>query len=510
MGTCYSKSGHDAAESNTRSPPIPKDSAGGRHQPNGSLYVYKPVKDQSGQPASASQSSAVSGQEKGEEVKINTIDSGIESLISSQCNKETKELAENSELREATDTFELIDNGPCACGENCEINGHCKFEYLTKLPESNVDWTSASRSSAAKLPPQPRRPYETSVIHRKPKCKGRIERKSSRLSWKSTDSLDWTRTMVTSMDRATSQVSDIFVDDVSLHAPLAHFDSIEFSGEDRDGDSVSISKYGPKSMTAANDSNVDISSTNCSSSVLPGNQRCMSVCEKNIENKDRFSVQSTDNILLATRESKLQDLVKKQLSNQSLLGSREGDSSSTAGSLLCLPANSEVTSFVVDGKEVVLIDADTFSQVMDEIALLKMKLGQLTSVIQTESLSYCNRGCVHSAIWPSGTMDTNYSYERGSLSGVPALMNSDDQLLTVSPPSERLSTASFDMAPYSPEMSHIKDCPTEIPEPAPPETPAGEFSPTTISSNTVTESTTVADSLHAASSSSQETKTTNT
>ncbi|XP_036361896.1 uncharacterized protein LOC115219086 isoform X4 [Octopus sinensis] len=490
MGTCYSKSGHDAAESNTRSPPIPKDSAGGRHQPNGSLYVYKPVKDQSGQPASASQSSAVSGQEKGEEVKINTIDSGIESLISSQCNKETKELAENSELREATDTFELIDNGPCACGENCEINGHCKFEYLTKLPESNVDWTSASRSSAAKLPPQPRRPYETSVIHRKPKCKGRIERKSSRLSWKSTDSLDWTRTMVTSMDRATSQVSDIFVDDVSLHAPLAHFDSIEFSGEDRDGDSVSISKYGPKSTTAANDSNVDISSTNCSSSVLPGNQRCMSVCEKNIENKDRFSVQSTDNILLATRESKLQDLVKKQLSNQSLLGSREGDSSSTAGSLLCLPANSEVTSFVVDGKEVVLIDADTFSQVMDEIALLKMKLGQLTSVIQT--------------------MDTNYSYERGSLSGVPALMNSDDQLLTVSPPSERLSTASFDMAPYSPEMSHIKDCPTEIPEPAPPETPAGEFSPTTISSNTVTESTTVADSLHAASSSSQETKTTNT
>ncbi|XP_036361909.1 uncharacterized protein LOC115219086 isoform X6 [Octopus sinensis] len=459
MGTCYSKSGHDAAESNTRSPPIPKDSAGGRHQPNGSLYVYKPVKDQSGQPASASQSSAVSGQEKGEEVKINTIDSGIESLISSQCNKETKELAENSELREATDTFELIDNGPCACGENCEINGHCKFEYLTKLPESNVDWTSASRSSAAKLPPQPRRPYETSVIHRKPKCKGRIERKSSRLSWKSTDSLDWTRTMVTSMDRATSQVSDIFVDDVSLHAPLAHFDSIEFSGEDRDGDSVSISKYGPKSTTAANDSNVDISSTNCSSSVLPGNQRCMSVCEKNIENKDRFSVQSTDNILLATRESKLQDLVKKQLSNQSLLGSREGDSSSTAGSLLCLPANSEVTSFVVDGKE---------------------------------------------------TMDTNYSYERGSLSGVPALMNSDDQLLTVSPPSERLSTASFDMAPYSPEMSHIKDCPTEIPEPAPPETPAGEFSPTTISSNTVTESTTVADSLHAASSSSQETKTTNT
>ncbi|XP_052827385.1 uncharacterized protein LOC106879466 isoform X6 [Octopus bimaculoides] len=479
MGTCYSKSGHDAAESNTRSPPIPKDSAGGRHQPNGSLYVYKPVKDQSGQPASASQSSAVSGQEKGEEVKINTIDSGIESLISSQCNKETKELAENSELREATDTFELIDNGPCACGENCEVNGHCKFEYLTKLPESNVDWTTASRSSAAKLPPQPRRPYETSVIHRKPKCKGRIERKSSRLSWKSTDSLDWTRTMVTSMDRATSQVSDIFVDDVSLHAPLAHFDSIEFSGEDRDGDSVSISKYGPKSTTAANDSNVDISSTNCSSSVLPGNQRCMSVCEKNIENKDRFSVQSTDNILLATRESKLQDLVKKQLSNQSLLGSREGDSSSTAGSLLCLPANSEVTSFVVDGKE-------------------------------TESLSYCNRGCVHSAIWPSGTMDTNYSYERGSLSGVPALMNSDDQLLTVSPPSERLSTASFDMAPYSPEMSHIKDCPTEIPEPAPPETPAGEFSPTTISSNTVTESTTVADSLHAASSSSQETKTTNT
>ncbi|GAB1598044.1 uncharacterized protein LOC115219086 [Argonauta hians] len=502
MGTCYSKSGHDAAESNTRSPPIPKDSAGGRQQPNGSLYVYKPVKDQSGQPASASQSSAVSALEKGEDVKINTIDSGIESLVSSHCNKETKELPENSELREAADTFELIDNGPCACGENCEVNGHCKFEYVTKLPESNIDWTS--RSSAAKLPPQPRRPYETSIIHRKPKCKGRIERKSSRLSWKSTDSLDWTRTMVTSMDRTTSQVSDIFVDDVSLHAPLAHFDSIEFSGEDRDGDSLSISKYGPKSTTAANDSNVDVSSTNCSSSVLPGNQRCVSVCEKRIENKDRFSVQSTDNILLATRESKLQDLVKKQLSHQSLLGSREGDSSSAAGSLLCLPANSEVTSFVVDGKEVVLIDADIFSQVMDEIALLKMKLGQLTSVIQTESLSNCNRGCVHSAIWPTGTMDTN-SFERGSLSGVPALTNSEDQLLTVSPQSDRLSAASFDTAPYSPETSHIKDCQTDTPE-----TLVGEFSTTTTSSNTMTVNTTVADSLPVASSSSLETKTTNT
>ena len=310
MGTCYSKSGHDAAEGNSKNQPISKES--GRHQPNGSLYVYRPGKDHSSQSASASQSGNVSSQEKGEEVlKINTIDSGIESLTSSQCNKELKDLAENSELREATDTFELIDNGPCACGENCEVNGQCKFECLSKLPESNVEWNSGHGRPLS----QPARKCESSIpLHRKPRCKGRIERKSSRLSWKSTDSLDWTRTMVTTMDRTTSQVSDIFVDDISLHAPLAHFDSIEFSGEDKDSETNGAAK-----MAAVTPNNGELASTACSATISISNDKQASTCEKPAESGEGTNVQSTE---YSSKEMNLEDIVKKQLSSQSLLGSR--------------------------------------------------------------------------------------------------------------------------------------------------------------------------------------------
>ena len=42
----------------------------------------------------------------------------------------------------------------------------------------------------------------------------------------------------------------------------------------------------------------------------------------------------------------------------------------------------EVTTMVMNGREVVVIDSELFSQILDEIQMLKMKLSQLTEVIE--------------------------------------------------------------------------------------------------------------------------------
>lgn len=42
----------------------------------------------------------------------------------------------------------------------------------------------------------------------------------------------------------------------------------------------------------------------------------------------------------------------------------------------------EVTTMTMNGREVVVIDADLFSQIVDELTLLKAKLSQLSDVIQ--------------------------------------------------------------------------------------------------------------------------------
>lgn len=50
----------------------------------------------------------------------------------------------------------------------------------------------------------------------------------SRLSCKSSDSLDWTATLINSLDRCQSEASEFFCDDFNITAPLAAFDSIDF------------------------------------------------------------------------------------------------------------------------------------------------------------------------------------------------------------------------------------------------------------------------------------------
>ena len=47
----------------------------------------------------------------------------------------------------------------------------------------------------------------------------------------------------------------------------------------------------------------------------------------------------------------------------------------------------DVKTMQMDGKEVVVIDAELYSQVMEELATLKYKLSQLTDLIQLQSIN---------------------------------------------------------------------------------------------------------------------------
>jgi len=54
----------------------------------------------------------------------------------------------------------------------------------------------------------------------------------------------------------------------------------------------------------------------------------------------------------------------------------------------------EVTTMNMNGRDVVVIDADLFSQIIDELQNLKMKLSQLSEVIQVmDILKRWLKGC---------------------------------------------------------------------------------------------------------------------
>ncbi|KAL5018832.1 hypothetical protein ScPMuIL_004554 [Solemya velum] len=54
-----------------------------------------------------------------------------------------------------------------------------------------------------------------------------------------------------------------------------------------------------------------------------------------------------------------------------------------------LPHLSEIRTMKLDGQDVVVIDVESFTQIMDEVSLLKQKLSQLTSVILEEGSLSC-------------------------------------------------------------------------------------------------------------------------
>ncbi|XP_052771767.1 uncharacterized protein LOC128211247 isoform X1 [Mya arenaria] len=192
-----------------------------------------------------------------------------------------------------------------------------------------------------------------------------------RLSWKSADRLNGIDSMSISLDRTKSMCSSMLGDDISLlNAPLATFDSVDFAI----GDSYDISK-------------------------LLGDQNKVQYASdtfqfqfdfSGIEGENKQSVASIDRLSERSKISESStdlDKIKLAIQRQSSVGTPTEhrsflDTSDTSYELSSAIEQPEVTTMTMNGRDVVVIDADLFSQIIDEIQSLKMKLSQLTEVIQ--------------------------------------------------------------------------------------------------------------------------------
>ncbi|XP_069123438.1 uncharacterized protein [Argopecten irradians] len=219
MGACYSKSGHDALETPNQKHPHPR-----RHK-NG-VAVKIEYSSSVGQiedalPDSHKHNGGVTSENKEEEseekktqvnsgVGVAPSDSGIESLSPSEGEERLGSHTPSSEGKDSTDLCERVNLSHCACD-----------------PPKSFIRHGECRTSPSKLANR-----KSDIIILKPSLKKRGEKsdKKYRLSWKSTDSLDWTGTLFTSLDRCQSEASEFGGDDLSIRAPLAEFDSIDFLG----------------------------------------------------------------------------------------------------------------------------------------------------------------------------------------------------------------------------------------------------------------------------------------
>ena len=79
----------------------------------------------------------------------------------------------------------------------------------------------------------------------------------------------------------------------------------------------------------------------------------------------------------------------------------------------------DVKTMQMDGKEVVVIDAELYSQVLEELATLKYKLSQLTDLIQLQSIS----GDDHSEVTLVDNASIYFFCVSYSISGVLVLLS---------------------------------------------------------------------------------------
>ncbi|XP_052771793.1 uncharacterized protein LOC128211247 isoform X2 [Mya arenaria] len=108
------------------------------------------------------------------------------------------------------------------------------------------------------------------------------------------------------------------------------------------------------------------------------------------EGENKQSVASIDRLSERSKISESStdlDKIKLAIQRQSSVGTPTEhrsflDTSDTSYELSSAIEQPEVTTMTMNGRDVVVIDADLFSQIIDEIQSLKMKLSQLTEVIQ--------------------------------------------------------------------------------------------------------------------------------
>lgn len=237
MGACYSKQGHNATLSPKHRSNPPK------HHKNGGVPIkieYTPVRPQEDDRISILHKDDVNSSPEGPDLVtadkaesdyedkggVAPSDSGIESLAANDnVIGHSDNISSHSPERECSPSPHQCDLNKDKTGETyctCGPRGACKQQWNLNHGECKTHINTSQF--------QPKRNSEIIILKPSLKRKGQKSERNLRLSWKSTDSLDWTGTFVTCMDRSRSEVSDIFCDDISICAPLAQFDSIDFLG----------------------------------------------------------------------------------------------------------------------------------------------------------------------------------------------------------------------------------------------------------------------------------------
>ncbi|XP_062610721.1 uncharacterized protein LOC134272514 isoform X2 [Saccostrea cucullata] len=398
MGACYSKSGHDVDNAKKKSPHSKKHKNGiavtieyspvrSPNHDEDRLSIYdnesekedKIVKESNGNVEGQCCSKVVKDKEKvvsGEEGKdsekcdlvtskessdevitsdskvtekvVSASDSGIESLPAQESCHSSQTFCDKTKPYQNSDEDKTIANPK---NETHDIHG---------------EFTAQSRS----------RPYRFSdIIYLKSSLKkpGRASGRHSRLSCKSTDSLDWTATLINSLDRCRSEASEFFCEDFNISAPLAAFDSVDFMSS---AGSLLRNRLSRASIVDHNNdtfqfqfdfSGIEAEEVEASSVPITSESLPCSPIRQNTVSPDGV------NLELAGSKRASQEL-------------RRFDSEASLELTSTFPRLEEVKTMQIDGKDVVVIDVETYAHIMEELAMLKMKLSQLTDFLQEQDL----------------------------------------------------------------------------------------------------------------------------
>lgn len=237
MGACYSKGGQEASLS-------PKNKSPHKKPKNGLAIKieYSPVKEHeddrfsqlvdtnleksgddnvtNGDNVQSSESIPVGKEDKSE---IPFIDKTLEELKEDVCVATSDSGIESLPPNEGEGSIEMssshTDNiKPKMNNENDDQGIHCTCGAQKRSSLNYGEFTKSKNSDLIQLKPSLKK-------------KGFKSDRKFRLSWKSSDELDWTSSFGSSLDRCTSETSDFyFFDELNIRAPLATFDSFDFLG----------------------------------------------------------------------------------------------------------------------------------------------------------------------------------------------------------------------------------------------------------------------------------------
>lgn len=252
--------------------------------------------------------------------------------------------------------------------------------------------------------------------------KGDESSKHVHMSWKSADCLDEKASAIIGnmcLDRAKSEQSEVFGDDVSFRAPLAQFDSVD---KHLDGGAVWCDGAILASRMSIYSELLDVADSICKcdfSAAVTANSLTGkasgatkapdSSCTQNFEENRQQSL-AVEQVLLDAFEDDDSGHGRSKSNDHSasLFGSERdveedtymegktisfGSSPYRHGALESLQLDDirdlelmGPVSIMVKGRQMVMIDADTYKQLLNDLAVLREQLGLLTQVIWEEDL----------------------------------------------------------------------------------------------------------------------------